>query len=60
MNHNKITALYGLKWNPFTPDLPTEGLQRNPSMESFFFRVESLALEGGFAPGAPYQYLLTI
>jgi type II secretory pathway predicted ATPase ExeA len=49
MNHNKITALYGLKWNPFTPDLPTEGLQKSPSMESFFFRVESLALEGGFA-----------
>jgi general secretion pathway protein A len=49
MNHNKITALYGLKWNPFTPDLPTEGLQKNPGTENFFFRVESLALEGGFA-----------
>jgi general secretion pathway protein A len=49
MNHNKITALYGLKWNPFTPDLPTEGLQKSVAAENFFFRVETLALEGGFA-----------
>jgi type II secretory pathway predicted ATPase ExeA len=49
MNHNKITALYGLKWNPFTPDLPIEGLQKTAAIENFFFRVESLALEGGFA-----------
>jgi type II secretory pathway predicted ATPase ExeA len=49
MNHNKINALYGLKWNPFTPDLPTEALQKTAAIENFFFRIESLASEGGFA-----------
>ena len=26
MNAKKLLALYGLKWNPFSPEFPSEGL----------------------------------
>lgn len=45
----KRLAAYGLKWNPFTPDVPVEGLQKTPRIESFLARMETLAYEGGFA-----------
>jgi type II secretory pathway predicted ATPase ExeA len=53
----KLLGLYGLKWNPFAPDVPTEALRLTPAVESFCWRVEHLAREGGFAlvagdPGA--------
>jgi type II secretory pathway predicted ATPase ExeA len=39
-----------LKWNPFSPDLPTEALLSTPKIESFLFRIEQAHLrEGGFA-----------
>ena len=31
----KLLALYGLKWNPFSPELPTEALLPTPKLESF-------------------------
>jgi general secretion pathway protein A len=46
---NKMLSLYGLKWNPFAPDLPVEGLLITPEAEGFCWRVENLAREGGFA-----------
>src|ERR1700680_2245531 len=48
-----MLALYGLKWNPFAPDVPAEALLSAPRIESFCWRVEQLA--GGFAlvTGAP-------
>lgn len=49
MNSKKLLSLYGLKWNPFSPDLPSEGILRSQAFEHFCWRVESLALEGGFA-----------
>jgi general secretion pathway protein A len=51
----KHLALYGLKWNPFAPDVPVEALNVTPRIESFCWRVEQLAGEGGFAliTGAP-------
>src|SRR5262249_1306759 len=51
----KLLALYGLKWNPFAPDVPVEALHITPRIESFCWRVEQLAGEGGFAlvTGAP-------
>ena len=54
MNKN-LLALYGLKWHPFAPDVPTEALYIAPRIESFCWRVEQLAGEGGFAliTGAP-------
>jgi type II secretory pathway predicted ATPase ExeA len=49
MNHKKLHALFGLKWNPFTPDVPTTSLWMSPSIHSFCTRVEHMAAEGGFA-----------
>jgi type II secretory pathway predicted ATPase ExeA len=53
--NNKMLALYGLKWNPFTPNVPTEALHVSPRLESFCWRVQQLAGDGGFAlvTGAP-------
>jgi type II secretory pathway predicted ATPase ExeA len=53
--NNKMLALYGLKWNPFTPNVPTEALHVTPRVESFCWRVQQLAGDGGFAlvTGAP-------
>jgi type II secretory pathway predicted ATPase ExeA len=48
--NKKLLALYGLKWNPFSPELPTEALHVVPKVESFCWRVEQgLIREGGFA-----------
>lgn len=47
--NKKLLSLYGLKWNPFAPDVPVEALFVTPRIESFCWRVESLAREGGFA-----------
>jgi general secretion pathway protein A len=49
MNSKKLLALYGLKWNPFTPELPREGLLETPRIAHFAWRVEQLVQEGGFA-----------
>jgi len=49
MNAKKLLAVYGLKWNPFAPDLPGEGLFLTPRIEQFAWRVEQLVQEGGFA-----------
>lgn len=48
MTH-KLLALYGLKWNPFSPDVPVEALWRSPRSEHFCWRMEGLVREGGFA-----------
>lgn len=45
----KIHALYGLKWNPFTADVPTESLFESCRLRSFRERVEHLATSGGYA-----------
>ena len=47
--NNKMLALYGLKWNPFTPNVPTEALHVTTRLESFCWRVQQLAGDGGFA-----------
>jgi len=46
----KQLSLYGLKWNPFAPGLPTEALHATPALERFAWRIEhGLLSEGGFA-----------
>jgi len=48
--NKKLLALYGLKWNPFSAELPTEALHVVPKVENFCWRVEQgLIREGGFA-----------
>lgn len=45
----KLLALYGLKFNPFSADIPVEALQRTSRIDSFCWRIEQLIGEGGFA-----------
>ena len=57
MNH-KLLALYGLKFNPFSPELPVDAIYVPQRTESFCWRIEHAQIrEGGFAmvhgdPGA--------
>ena len=44
-----LLALYGLKWNPFSADVPLEALWRFPGLEHFCWRIENQVREGGFA-----------
>lgn len=64
MTH-KLLSLYGLKWNPFSPDVPAEALSVTPAVEGLCWRVENLVREGGFAlvsgePGAGKSVTLRI
>jgi len=54
-NPATLLSLYGLKWNPFLPGLPVEGLLVPPRIEAFGRRAETFVREGGFAmiTGAP-------
>jgi len=49
MDARKLSALYGLKWNPFLPDVPVEALCETPRIKHFAWRVEDLVMHGGFA-----------
>jgi len=65
MNNRKLLSAYGLKWNPFAPEIPTEALLVTPQIESFCWRVENLARQGGFAcvhgePGSGKSAVLRI
>jgi type II secretory pathway predicted ATPase ExeA len=47
--NRRLNALFGLKWNPFQADIPSEALLRTPQADLFLSRVESLLDTGGFA-----------
>lgn len=48
--NKSLLALYGLKWNPFSPELPTEALLATSAIDDFAWRIEhSHVREGGFA-----------
>ena len=49
MPEQDLLTTYGLKYDPFLPAIPPEDLWLRPGAETFFFRVESLVLDGGFA-----------
>ena len=49
MNAKKLLSLWGLKWNPFSPELPSDALLVTARIENFAWRVEQLVQEGGFA-----------
>ena len=42
MNHKTLLALYGLKYNPFQPELPAEALWPIPGTETFARKLEML------------------
>jgi general secretion pathway protein A len=49
MNH-KLLALYGLKFNPFSPELPVGAVYVPQKIENFCWRIEHAQIrEGGFA-----------
>ena len=46
--NKKLLALYGLKWNPFSPELPLDALHITPKIDNFCWRIEhALVHEGG-------------
>jgi general secretion pathway protein A len=47
--NKKLLGLYGLKFNPFSPQVPATALWATPAIESFCWRIEQQAGEGGFA-----------
>jgi len=46
---SKLTSLFGLKFHPFRPDIPTDALHITPSVDSFLRRIELGIADGGFA-----------
>jgi general secretion pathway protein A len=53
--NKKLLSLYSLKFNPFSPEVPTPALWITPAIESFCWRIEQQIGEGGFvlATGEP-------
>jgi general secretion pathway protein A len=54
---SRLQSLYGLKFNPFRPDVPIEALHTTPAVDAFLRRVELGVPEGCYAmingePGA--------
>jgi general secretion pathway protein A len=49
MDDKQLLALYGLKYNPFLPEIPTEDLWHRPGFDPFAARVDILLPQGGFA-----------
>jgi len=45
----KLLAAHSLKWNPFSQEIPPEAFLVTPALDSFVFRMEQLARDGGFA-----------
>jgi general secretion pathway protein A len=44
----KLQSLYGLKFNPFRPDVPIEALHKSPAVDVFLRRVELGIADGGY------------
>jgi type II secretory pathway predicted ATPase ExeA len=49
MHDATLRAVYGLKYNPFQPALPTDAIWPLPGADRFAKRVEALIDQGGFA-----------
>ncbi len=47
--NKKLLSLYSLKFNPFSPEVPTSALCGTPAIENFCWRIEQQIGEGGFA-----------
>lgn len=47
MKH-QLQAVYGMKWNPFLADVPTEALYVTPRVKSFWERLRQLTATGGY------------
>ena len=47
--NKKLLGLYGLKFNPFSQQVPASALLAFPQIESFCWRIEQQIGDGGFA-----------
>jgi general secretion pathway protein A len=47
--NKKLLALYGLKFNPFSPQVPATALWTPPRIDNFCWHIEQQLGEGGFA-----------
>lgn len=61
----KLLSLYGLKYNPFRPDTPTDAPFVTPVVDAFWRRVEFGLADGGFAmiagdPGSGKSVVLRV
>ena len=45
---SKLLSLYGLKFHPFRPDVPTDALFTSPAIDSYLRRTELGIADGGF------------
>jgi general secretion pathway protein A len=48
-NNKKLLSLFGLKWNPFRPEVPTEALYRSAEIGNLIWKTENLVMDGGIA-----------
>ena len=48
MNNKELLAQHGLKYNPFRPAIPADDLWVPPAFDTFFYRLESQVIDGGF------------
>ena len=48
--NQKLLALYGLKFSPFSPEVPTEALYLSPKIENFCWRIEQAHLREAASP----------
>ena len=65
MNNKQLLALFGLKWNPFSAEMPDEAIILTQNFDNFLWRIEGLVHEGGFAlivgePGLGKSVLLRL
>jgi general secretion pathway protein A len=49
MNDKNFLTFFGIKYNPFLPDIPDEAIWPHPETNVFFIKVEYLLQRGGFA-----------
>lgn len=47
--NKKLLGLYGLKFNPFSPEAPASAFWVSPPVENFCWRIQQQIAEGGFA-----------
>jgi type II secretory pathway predicted ATPase ExeA len=47
--NSKLLSLYGVKYFPFRPDVPTEAFYITPAVDTFVHRVQIGIADGGFA-----------
>lgn len=48
MKNKKLLNFYGLKWNPFENNIPSDSLVESKKINNFCWRIENLVIDGGY------------